>query len=393
MSRIERELEARFAGKLRRAVCSIDMGGGDAPAPDPAVGRAAEANAEIGKEALAFSKEQYGDLKALRARYQPMVDQILQQQIDIGNKNAAQADDYINYMKSTFRPIEQGLASEAATFDTEAKRDELAGKAASDVEQAAAVSDEAARRDAARFGVNPTDGAFAEQLAGTSLNKTILKVGAMNQARGAARAEGRALKFDVAGLGRGLPGAGQTASTVALNAGNSAVGVSNNAGANARADAGTMLQGYGTAAGAHNAAGNLGTNVFDARMRGYQADAQREAGMWGGLGTMAGMGAYAMLSTKSAKTKIAAVSPEKAAAKIKTLPVDKWTYKKGAGDEGTHIGTYAEDFKEAFGVGDGKTINVIDAIGVTMAAVKGLAQKVERIEGSGARAARMGVTS
>ena len=40
---------------------------------------------------------------------------------------------------------------------------------------------------------------------------------------------------------------------------------------------------------------------------------------------------------------------------------------KGAGGE--HIGTYAQDFQNATGLGDGKSINVIDALGVTMGAV------------------------
>lgn len=55
------------------------------------------------------------------------------------------------------------------------------------------------------------------------------------------------------------------------------------------------------------------------------------------------------------------------------LPIEKWNYK---GDNKKYIGTYAEDFKDAFGVGDGKTINFIDAIGVTMASVQALAKRV-----------------
>ncbi|MES0339847.1 MAG: hypothetical protein ABUK15_07310 [Anaerolineales bacterium] len=56
---------------------------------------------------------------------------------------------------------------------------------------------------------------------------------------------------------------------------------------------------------------------------------------------------------------------------LQSLPIDMWTYK---GDDADHIGTYAEDFRDAFGVGDGKHIAVIDAIGVLMAAVKELAE-------------------
>ena len=44
------------------------------------------------------------------------------------------------------------------------------------------------------------------------------------------------------------------------------------------------------------------------------------------------------------------------------------------------VGSYAEDFQAAFGVGDGVTISPIDAIGVCPAAIQALSQKVESLE-------------
>ncbi|HWQ39164.1 MAG TPA: hypothetical protein VNM24_11260, partial [Burkholderiales bacterium] len=60
-------------------------------------------------------------------------------------------------------------------------------------------------------------------------------------------------------------------------------------------------------------------------------------------------------------------------------------------DQATHVGPYAEDFAKRFGVGDGKTISVIDAVGVTLAAVKGVAKKVDRLEAKVSRLAKKGV--
>jgi hypothetical protein len=272
------------------------VGKGDSPpAPDPAIGEAARANSEIGREALDFSKAQYADAKARNAEFDPLIKQIGQQQLDIGNKQSAQADDYTNYMKTVFRPIETSLADEADKFDTEGKRNELAGKAAADVEQAAGTADDNSRRMAATYGINVGDGAFSSQLAGNELNKTLAKVGAMNNARTQARAEGRAFKFDVAGLGRGLPGAGATAAGVALNADNAAANTSAMVPANARADTGTMLQGFNTATGANNAAGGLYSGVFNNQMQGYQAQQQAAGGLWSGIGTAGGMAAAAFI--------------------------------------------------------------------------------------------------
>lgn len=66
---------------------------------------------------------------------------------------------------------------------------------------------------------------------------------------------------------------------------------------------------------------------------------------------------------------------------VAALAVEAWRYKPETGlEQQTHIGPYAEDFRAAFGVGDGVTIDPIDAVGVCLAAIKALSQKVEALE-------------
>lgn len=295
MNRLERELERRLEARRRRGVCTLDTGGDDPPQPDPNIGAAARENAQLGRESLEFSKKVYEEGKPRQATLDALVDQVVKQQLRVTDKAEAASDDYINYMKTTFRPVEESLAKEAMEFDTEAKRGELAGKAGADVEQAAARSDAAARRDAARYGVNPSDAAFSENLAGSSLNKTILKVGAMGDARTKARAEGRALKFDVAAIGKGLPGAGATSSQIALSGGSAAVGNAAVPGAAARSDAELARGGFSTAIAGNQSAGSLYSNIFDAEMTGYQARQQAKAGMAQGVGTAVGLGVAAFI--------------------------------------------------------------------------------------------------
>ena len=63
------------------------------------------------------------------------------------------------------------------------------------------------------------------------------------------------------------------------------------------------------------------------------------------------------------------------------LTVERWRYKPETGmEQQSHIGPYAEDFRAAFGVGDGVTISTIDSIGVCLAAIKALSAKVEGLE-------------
>lgn len=60
-----------------------------------------------------------------------------------------------------------------------------------------------------------------------------------------------------------------------------------------------------------------------------------------------------------------------------SLPVDRWKYKV---DGVPHIGTYAEEFNKALNLPEAKTINPIDMLGVTLAAVQELAKRMDRID-------------
>ncbi|MBS4050220.1 MAG: tail fiber domain-containing protein, partial [Methylomonas sp.] len=73
---------------------------------------------------------------------------------------------------------------------------------------------------------------------------------------------------------------------------------------------------------------------------------------------------------------------------IKKIPIESWRYKEGEGpDREVHVGPMAQDWNAATGLGDGKSIDAISAIGITMGAVKELAEKVESLD-SGKKAAR-----
>ncbi|CAJ0860523.1 hypothetical protein AMST5_01310 [freshwater sediment metagenome] len=63
------------------------------------------------------------------------------------------------------------------------------------------------------------------------------------------------------------------------------------------------------------------------------------------------------------------------------MPVEAWKYKEGEGDGGEHVGVMAQDFKRETGLGDGKSIHVVDALGVAMGAIQELAEKVESLKG------------
>jgi len=64
--------------------------------------------------------------------------------------------------------------------------------------------------------------------------------------------------------------------------------------------------------------------------------------------------------------------------KVKELPISQWQYK---GESIRHLGPMAQDFYKAFELGLGETtISNVDANGVSLAAIKALAQKNDRLK-------------
>lgn len=115
--------------------------------------------------------------------------------------------------------------------------------------------------------------------------------------------------------------------------------------------------------------------LANAQGREISNNAARKAQKKAGTGQLAGLavGAMMMMSSRSVKDPKGKVS---ILDKLNSLPVERWAYK---GDEADHIGTYAEDFNDAFGVNQDRrgVIDVVDAIGVVMGGVKELNEKLE----------------
>ncbi len=89
------------------------------------------------------------------------------------------------------------------------------------------------------------------------------------------------------------------------------------------------------------------------------------------IGSVIGIGAM-FLSDENMKVSKRSVS---LLDKLKKVRVEKWKY---VGEDADHIGPYAQEFNDAFGLGqdDNSQISVIDALGVTLGAVKELSERV-----------------
>lgn len=289
-------IERKLAVMQRRNICFKGKGGG-APDPNPGLIASADAAREIAgiqkqtaDEMLAFYKEQYSDLK-------PMLEQMTNTEIEIARDNQKRANEYADYERNTFRPLERGIVADAAAFDTEAKRKELAGLAVSDVNASFSNARGQQSRALQRMGINPNSGRFAAMNSQLTLGHAATQAGAMNKARTDAKNLAFARKMDAAGLGRNLATNASTAYGVSLAA-------NQQARTGAMAPAGIMgagysgaQQGYGSAAQSYGTAGNIYGTEFSAQMRGYEAEQAANGAFWGGIGQLAGsaVGGFAAL--------------------------------------------------------------------------------------------------
>ncbi|HYG24859.1 MAG TPA: tail fiber domain-containing protein [Verrucomicrobiae bacterium] len=94
------------------------------------------------------------------------------------------------------------------------------------------------------------------------------------------------------------------------------------------------------------------------------------------IGNIFATGSVTGLSDRNAKRDFAPVNSREVLEKVSALPLSTWSY---IADDGVrHLGPMAQDFHSAFGVGmDDKTISMLDADGVALAAIQGLNQKLE----------------
>ena len=234
---------------------------------------AARIQAELGREQLAFAREQYD-------RAAPILQGIADQQIAAQQQQMQQAQDYYDYQQTTYRPLEQSIVADARNFNTEAYREQVASQAAADAGRAFGIAQAQNQRAMASMGVNPNSGRFAGMTAATGLQQAASRAAAQTNARNQAEQMGYARQLDAAGLGRGLAGASAAAYGGAVSAGNSAGMNAQSAGQNFM---GNMSMGAGTIAAGQNMQIQGLSSVLNAQTNAYVNSNDSFLGDLGGL--------------------------------------------------------------------------------------------------------------
>jgi hypothetical protein len=261
------------------------MGSKGAPPPDytplaEASEEAAAIQAGLGREQLAFAREQYD-------RSAPILEGIANQQIAAQNEQMDQARDYYNYQRDTFRPVERGLVADAQRFNTEDYRNQLASKASADAGLAFSQNQKMNQRAMRSMGANPNSGRFAGMQNASNLALSAQRANAMTNSRTQADQMGYARRLDAVGMGRGLAGASAAAYGGASGAGSMAGQNAQSAGQNYM---GNMAIGAGTiGAGQQMQIGGLG-NILNNQTSAY---INTSGSALGDIGAIAGAGASA----------------------------------------------------------------------------------------------------
>lgn len=354
--------------------------GGSAPAPDPNIGYAALLQAQTGEKWLAFAEEQFAVGNERQKGIDALTNQVTQAQLDTMNQSNSWAKEDRGRYKSVFQPMEDKFIDEANNWDSAARQDKMAAEAKADVLASADQQRQASTRQLSAMGINPASGRFAGVNRAGETATALNAAGAQNQARNTVRTQGMALRADAINMGKGMASQAAGAAGLGLNAGNSVTGNAANANNQWRANQGVMAQGYQGAMQGYAGQASTLNSLYGNQLQGWSAQQQlnsaNAAGLMSGIGTMAGLG-IAAFSSKDYKEDKRPI--DGALDAVNSMPVERWKYKDGISDGGEHIGPYAEDFQKATGAGDGKTINLVDGMGITMKAVQELSEKVDKL--------------
>lgn len=241
---------------------------------------------DLQDEALAYFKQRQAGIDAT-------ADEVTKRQMAMAEETAAQGRDIFNYQKEVFRPVEQSLVSEAMRESTPEYYEQYAQQAMAAHAAAQANAQGQTERNLASMGVNPNSGAWASAQRGLQLGNAAAMGAVANDSRDRAEALGWAKKAEVAGLGKGLVGAGNASYGLATGANSAAASAGTNAASTAAGTMGTPTQ-YG---GLGVQSANNVTNAYNDIYRTKTAAAGQGSDLLGVVGQGLGMWASSGFAT------------------------------------------------------------------------------------------------
>ena len=239
--------------------------------------------------------EQWDYLKGRIAKNEPIEDHVVEAAIDRMERFDKYSIADRQRYDSVFAPIEDAIAKDAMTYNSEAKREQEAGKAQADVAQKMAAAREAHLEQLERYGVDPSQTRYQALDSQARVVEASQQAAAGNQARATVEAQARQLQAMAAQIGQGIAGRSQTGAGVAQAGGAAAAQTGQSGVATAAQSLGTPLQWFQQGANQTNAWGDLTAKQESNQIARFEAETKAEAADKGSgfgdiLGQVAGMG-------------------------------------------------------------------------------------------------------
>lgn len=245
--------------------------------------KSAEYSYALGKDQLAWAKEQYGSDKALVSGI------VGQMETSMSRSNQSAADDRARYVNQ-YQPLEDNLISDARDFASGERESREAGRAMSTVAQQFNTARDTATQQLESFGIDPSSTRFAALDIGTRTAQAAATAAAGNQAIQQTDAMGRAMRSEAINVGKGYPGQIAAQYGTGLAAGNSASQNTLAATASGANTMGTATQWEGMGNQALGVWGNTLHMGYQDQLAQWQANQSASSGWGSALGLIGGLG-------------------------------------------------------------------------------------------------------
>lgn len=251
----------------------------NAPAPDPRLVEAQIRSMGIQDDVIKRVMQQSEEI-------QPLQKEQLQFGLDTARTAYDQSQQDRTWMldrRGSLTTMQDTLAQDARSFNTEDKANELAGKAMADVNQGFANAEGQQTRALSRMGVNPSSGKALAMGNQTAIAKAAALAAAGSGARDRARMEGYALTDRATNALAGYPAMGMQATGAGAGYGASGTNIANQGLAG-------MNSGFGAAGTMAGQMGQNATSMYGA-MGSYKNGADNAAANANPMGALLGAGA------------------------------------------------------------------------------------------------------
>lgn len=362
-------------------------------APDTSGQNAVAASSvALSADQLAWAKQVYAEQAPARDAAATRANALSDAQLAATQQQTQIAANAENQYTTTFQPLENQMASDAAGYDTPERRQAAAAAAAGGIESQVSAQRDASERALARQGVDPSSGKALGLAGAQNIAAAAAKAGAATQAERNVETVGAAKVADAVNLGRGIASSQATSAQLALAQGNSSVANSTTGLADTASGTGLVSGGYSGALSGLATAGSIYGSVANEQAAANSANSS----IFGGLGSVVGQYAgstsgskaiTSLISDKNQKRGRKPASTKSSLKGLRDLKVEKWQYKPGsAADDGgrDHVGPMAQDVQR--GLGDaaapgGTTLDPVSLHGHTIAAIQELAKGQEKLAG------------